>query len=129
MNKISIVFIAVSLILVLGCAPQVETPPSRPSGSAGPEGSLKEFTITAKRFEFNPSAITVQRGDKVKLTITSIDAAHGFYLPDFNIDKKLEQNNPVVVEFVVDKSGEFEFRCNIPCGSGHGGMKGTLTVE
>ncbi len=90
---------------------------------------LKEFTMTAKRFDFSPSTITVNKGDKVKITITSTDVAHGFSLPDFNINERLEPNQPVTVEFVADKVGTFTFRCNVPCGSGHSSMKGTLIVK
>ena len=91
--------------------------------------AVKEFAITAKRFEFNPSTITVNKGDKVKLTITSTDTTHGFSLPDFNINERLEPNQPVTVEFVADKLGTFTFRCNIRCGSGHSTMSGTLIVK
>lgn len=90
--------------------------------------SVKEFDITAKRFDFTPSTITVNKGDKVKLRIKSIDVTHGFSLPGYGISRTLEPNKDVVVEFVADKAGSFEFRCNVFCGSSHSEMKGMLIV-
>ncbi len=91
--------------------------------------TVKEFTITAKNWEFSPSAITVNKGDKVRLKITSTDGIHSFVLADFNVSSKLEVDNTQVIEFTADKAGSFKFRCGIPCGSGHMDMNGTLIVK
>lgn len=95
----------------------------------GSQTIVKEFIMTAKKWEFTPSTITVNQGDIVKITITSTDGTHGFSLRDFDINERLEHNIPVTIEFVADKSGTFPFRCNIPCGSGHSSMDGTLVVQ
>lgn len=100
--------------------------------AAGTTETVKEFTITAKNWDFSPSTITVDKGDKVKLTITSIDSGvgsgHGFFLSSFGINERLTKDNTVTVEFVADKVGSFTFFCNIFCGSGHSSMRGTLIV-
>ena len=108
-----------------GQNPQLQPPTPSPA----PQSSVKEFSIEAKQFEFNPSTITVNKGDKVKLTITSIDVTHGFSLPDFNIVATLSPGNTVVKEFMADKVGSFVFQCSVYCGSGHSGMRGTLIVN
>jgi cytochrome c oxidase subunit 2 len=97
--------------------------------TAEPVTEVKEITITAKRFEYEPNSITVNQGDTVRLKIKSIDATHGFGLPEFGINVKLRKGETVVVEFVADKKGTFEFRCTNYCGEGHGEMKGKLVVE
>ena len=71
----------------------------------------------------------MNKGDKVRITVTSVDVTHGFSLPDFGINKKLEPDAPVIIDFVADKKGTFEFKCNVPCGSGHKTMAGTLIVK
>ena len=111
--------------MINGCAKPIQEPEINQVIT----GDVKEFTLTAKRFEFSPSTITVNKGDKVKITITSMDVTHGFSLPDFNINERLEPNQPVTVEFVAGKTGTFTFRCNIICGSGHSSMSGTLIVK
>ena len=90
---------------------------------------VKEFTITAKSWAFDPAVITVKQGDKVKLTIKSIDVTHGFALTDFNIKVDLTPNKEETVEFIADKKGEFTFFCSVMCGEGHRDMTGKLIVE
>lgn len=90
---------------------------------------VKEFTVTAKSWAFDPAIITVKQGDKVKLKIKSIDVTHGFALPDFDVKIDLVPNKEETVEFTADKKGEFSFFCSVFCGEGHSGMKGKLVVE
>lgn len=156
MNKF--VFLSLGIIFLLGCTQQLpaaapssavpvpgmedvqETvvieeepeslkPTAEPEELPEPQEVIKEFTITARQWDFEPSTITVDKGDKVRIEITSTDVTPGFLLPAFDINEKLEYNQAVIVEFVADKTGEFPFRCNVPCGSGHGSMTGTLIVK
>jgi cytochrome c oxidase subunit II len=92
-------------------------------------GDLRTFTMTAKQWEFEPSEITVQKGDTVRLTISSVDVAHGFALADFGISEFLAPGKTSTVEFVADKVGRFSFFCNVSCGRGHREMNGLLIVE
>tara|TARA_B100000315_G_C14119158_1_gene381719 strand:- start:58 stop:441 length:384 start_codon:yes stop_codon:yes gene_type:complete len=96
---------------------------------AGGTGEVKEFDIIARSWEFVPDTIEVNLGDKVELHIESIDVTHGFRLPEFNINERLEPYQGVDVEFIADKKGIFSFSCSVPCGSGHGGMRGQLIVK
>ena len=90
---------------------------------------VKEFSMIAKKWQFDPSTINVKQGDKVRLKIKSIDVTHGFSLLDFNVNENLAPEKEVVVEFIADKKGEFSFFCSVFCGEGHSGMKGKLIVE
>ncbi len=103
------------------------TSETQPSDTTSP--TTKSFSMTAKNWEFSPSTITVKKGDKVKLTIKSVDVDHGFSLPDFGVNVKLEPGKTVTTEFVADKQGTFQYRCSVQCGSGHKEMTGTLIVE
>ncbi len=89
----------------------------------------KEFSMTAKNWEFEPSQINVDKGDMVKLKIKSIDVKHGFSIPEFNINADLNPGEETIVEFKADKLGTFTFSCSVYCGSGHKDMKGTLIVK
>ena len=94
------------------------------------EPRIKEFKIKAFRFEFDPSTIEVNRGDTVRLILTSTDVSHGISIPQFNVNMKIKNaGEEVTAEFVADKSGTFPFFCNVFCGSGHSSMKGTLIVN
>lgn len=89
----------------------------------------KEISMKARQFEFEPAKITVPLNAKVKLSITSEDVDHGFSLPAFGVSATLKAGQTTVVEFTADKKGTFPFSCNNFCGSGHGGMTGSLVVE
>lgn len=132
-----------------GFAQQQQTAPTQPTSNTGvtnkdsdttrpqqststkeaPPGEVKEFTMTAKQWEFEPSTITVNKGDTVKLHITSVDVTHGFGLPEFGVNENLEPGKAVDVDFVADKTGTFTFFCSVYCGGGHSHMKGQLIVK
>ncbi len=83
-------------------------------------GEIKVFEITAKKYAFEPSQITVSKGDKVVLKIKSIDATHGIEISNFGQKRQLiEKDKVTTVEFVADKAGIFEYRCKKFCGFGH----------
>ncbi len=92
-------------------------------------GNEREIEVTAVQWEYTPDPITVNQGDFVRLRITSADVTHGFVLPEYGINERLEPESEVIVEFVADEAGEFDFWCNVPCGRGHSGMRGTLIVN
>ncbi len=94
-----------------------------------PEETVKEFKIIMEKFTFTPSTITVNKGDTVKLTITSLDVTHGVVIPEFNINVQAKKGETETVEFIADKAGTFTFYCAVYCGSGHSEMKGTLIVN
>ena len=95
--------------------------------STSPE--TKEFNVVAKQWDFSPSTITVNEGDNVILRIESIDVTHGFVLSGFGVNERLEPGKTTTVEFMADKKGTFSFFCNVSCGIGHSGMRGTLVVQ
>jgi cytochrome c oxidase subunit 2 len=96
--------------------------------SATRADDVKVIRITAKKFDFTPSEISVKKGVPVALELTSSDRVHGFSLPDFELTAKIEPGKATRVVFTPDKSGEFTFSCNIFCGSGHEDMAGRLIV-
>ncbi|MDP2750763.1 MAG: cupredoxin domain-containing protein [Nanoarchaeota archaeon] len=90
---------------------------------------VKEFSINAFKFGFDPSTIEVNKGDTVRITLSSSDVGHGFALKEYGISETFSKGETKTVEFVADKEGTFTFYCNVYCGSGHGDMKGTLIVK
>ena len=131
--------IATLMLAGAGCSSNVEqnkmtddtssqTPTTQTNFATAP-GEIKEFTVTAKNWQFDPGTITVKTGDRVRLKITSVDVAHSFMLKDYNLNVKLDPGQTQVVEFVADKAGEFSFRCGVPCGEGHRDMTGKFIVQ
>ncbi len=94
--------------------------------TTGPEPQV--VSMTAKKYEFSPSTVTVERGKPVRLEITAVDDTHGIEIKEFRVKVRLEKGKATVVEFTPDRTGEFPFKCSVLCGFGHGKMKGTLVV-
>ena len=84
--------------------------------------------ITAKRFEYSPKDITLKKGVLVVLEFTSLDRLHGFDCPGLGIRADIRPGKVTQVRFVPQKVGIFPFHCDNFCGTGHEGMKGTITV-
>ena len=86
--------------------------------------------ITANKFEYSPSEIRIKRGVPVILEFTSLDAVHGFTVPDLGgIRATIEPGKVTNVRILAPKAGTYEFHCDVFCGDGHEGMTGTIVVE
>ena len=97
-------------------------------GYAIAEEKEQVIQITAKRFEYSPKDITVKKGVPVVLEFTSLDRLHGFDCPGLGICADIRPGKVTQVRFVPQKVGIFPFHCDNFCGTGHEGMKGTITV-
>ena len=96
--------------------------------SADAAASVSAFAVSAESFAFTPSAMTVKKGDTVRITLTNVEGFHDFVVDEFDVaTNRLASGASETVEFVADKAGTFEFYCSV--GSHRQmGMKGTLTV-
>jgi cytochrome c oxidase subunit II len=91
---------------------------------------VTEGSVTARRFEFEPSRIVVRQGDRVRLTVSTADGTHGLAIKKLGVHQVIKKGSaPATIEFVADKVGTFEITCSEYCGSGHERMKGQLVVE
>ena len=84
-------------------------------------GVVREFTLTAKQkqWRFDPEIITVNKGDKIILTLINEDSYdHGFAIELFDIDKRMPGNSTLKIEFVATKVGTSPFYSSVPSGKG-----------
>ncbi len=96
----------------------------------GPAARSQErvIRIVAKKFEFTPSEIRLEKGVPVMLELTTEDVAMGFFAPDFKADVEIVPGKVARVRLVPDKAGTFEFICDVFCGDGHEDMGGKIHV-
>jgi len=104
--------------------PPPGSPPAATTPAAG-GGAVKEVTVNASNWKFEPNEIRANVGDTLKLTLNNTQGAHGLEIPDFGANLK----NGDTKELKLDKAGSFEFHCSIQCGQGHDGMTGVLVVQ
>lgn len=84
--------------------------------------------VSAKRFVFTPSELTLRKGETVEIEITVDDVPMGFSVPDLNTRTDLVPGTVARVRLTPQKAGTFPFLCDIFCGSGHEDMNGVITV-
>lgn len=93
------------------------------------DASVKQFTVTGSNFKFEPSTLTVNKGDKVKITFKNSGGVHDFVIDEFNVKtSRISDGEEESVEFSADKTGTSEYYCSV--GNHRAmGMVGTLTVQ
>jgi cytochrome c oxidase subunit 2 len=99
-------------------------------GSAAPRADPRVIDIIARRFEFEPSVVTVTVGEPVRLMVRSGDGLHGFEIKKFKVNKDIPRGgDAVVINFTPNAVGEFPIMCSEYCGDHHEEMKGMLVVQ
>jgi cytochrome c oxidase subunit 2 len=88
----------------------------------------KVIEISAKKFEFSPSQITLKKGEPVILRLSSSDRVHGFMSKPLKIDTDIPADKSEDVAVTPDTAGDFTVICDHYCGTGHGNMKMKVTV-
>lgn len=87
------------------------------------------FEISGKSFEYSETELTVNKGDTVKIILSSTDGFHDWRLDEFGAaSARVNTGGTTEVVFTADKAGKFEFYCSV--GNHRAmGMVGTLTVK
>jgi cytochrome c oxidase subunit 2 len=83
--------------------------------------------IHAKRFSFTPAEITLTKGEKATLSLTSDDVTHGLVIPDLGVNVTIPKGKVTKVEVTPQQTGTFHGQCGHFCGVGHASM--TFSVE
>jgi cytochrome c oxidase subunit 2 len=92
------------------------------SVSVGQGSSARRIEITASRFSYNPSEITLKKGEPVTLALTSTDVTHGLSIKELGVKVELKKGQTEEVPLTPDKTGVFQGKCSHFCGKGHGSM-------
>lgn len=125
MNRLKMMLIGLTIL----SAASARTVAQAAKDTGTPTPGVHEIQVTLRKYEFSPGSLRVRKGERVRLIMAAVDHEHGFKLDDFDINQKILKGTTVVVEFIADKAGTFQFRCSSVCGLGHRNMKGTLLVE
>lgn len=129
----AIVLVAVGLLVFFGT--RLATTPIDPTKKAAssdvPEDAVRIDIRTLKnRWTWDPKVLEVNVGDHVVITAINEDAYdHGLTIAAFNVFEVLPARSEIVIQFVADAEGDFNFYCSIPCGAGHQNMTGKLIVS
>lgn len=103
---------------------------SKPQPEPEPELEPRKINVSGNDFSFSPSSLTLQAGERVKITFENIGAVpHNLVIEGTSIaTKTIPKGKSDVIEFTAPSSGTYTIFCSV---AGHRGlgMVGTLTVE
>jgi cytochrome c oxidase subunit 2 len=92
----------------------------------GPQEQVVQ--LTAQRFHYTPSEVTLVAGRPVLLEIRALDFPHGFHVPDLKQRIDLVPGQVVKLKVQFDKPGRYTFLCDNFCGDHHEDMNGRFIV-
>ncbi|HEY2946657.1 MAG TPA: cytochrome c oxidase subunit II [Vicinamibacteria bacterium] len=101
-----------------------------------PPASMDVYVV-GKRWMWKSQHMSGQReinelhvpvGVPVKLTLTSEDVIHSFFVPAFRMKKDVVPGRYVTTWFQATRTGTYHLFCAEYCGTKHSGMIGTVTV-
>ena len=86
--------------------------------------------VTAERFAFQPSEITVAVGTALTVVLKSDDTTHGFRIKGEGVNVQIPKRGrgTTTVTFTPARPGKYTFECSRICGAGHGFMRGTIVA-
>jgi len=87
------------------------------------------IAVEMKRYDFVPSTIEVQQGERIVLRVTSTDRLHGIGIKSLKVDRQVARGETADIAFVASEPGTYQVLCTEDCGRGHDEMKGTLIVK
>jgi len=117
LNWPTIAFLLAALLIAFIPLPRPRTVPTE-----------RTFRVEASSFEFTPSVLTVNHGDRVTIELVSTDVVHGLYLDGYDLQISADPGQTARLTFVADRLGSFRFRCSVTCGALHPFMIGKLRV-
>jgi len=91
--------------------------------------TAKPFTVSARRYSFDPPRIEVNLDDLVKIELRTEDIAHSLTIDAYRIAKRVGPGQPVTFEFRADHAGTFPYYCNLQIDDGCRQMRGELVVK
>jgi cytochrome c oxidase subunit 2 len=130
--RIGLVVFAIAVVsAVAGVRARALTPPDAPPSPDRQSAQARVVRITAERFAFTPSEVTVAEGTTIEFHLTSEDTAHGFRILGQSIDVAIpkRRRGEATVTFTPPKPGRYIFECSRMCGAGHSFMRGVLHVR
>jgi cytochrome c oxidase subunit 2 len=96
-----------------------------------------EIYVVGKRWMWKVQHLTGQReinelhvpvGVPVRVTLTSEDVIHSFFIPAFRVKKDAVPGRYTTMWFEATRPGRYHLFCAEYCGTKHSGMIGTVTV-
>jgi plastocyanin domain-containing protein len=112
------ILLAVTLLAATACKSEspTESAPTPATNTASSANAGKVVKISVGAHGFDPSAITVARGENVTMEFTRTEektCADKVVFPDIGISKDLPLNKPVAINVPTDQARRLTFQCGM----------------
>jgi cytochrome c oxidase subunit 2 len=124
-RSLALLLVGAGLVLVAG--PLVRRVFAAPAQDQAP--TRREFTVTARNYNFSPNRVEAGQDDLIKLTVLSEDVAYGFTIEEYRLSKRVPAGGSTTIEFRADRAGTFTFYSNLSNDARHSQMRGQLVVR
>jgi cytochrome c oxidase subunit 2 len=85
--------------------------------------------VHVHRFSFEPTDITVRKGEPAIVKLMSDDVTHSLVIKSLGINQTVSKDHPAEIRFTPETAGDFRGQCGRFCGKGHGSMFFTIHVK
>ncbi|MGM0440228.1 MAG: cupredoxin domain-containing protein [Chlamydiota bacterium] len=134
MKKFSIIMgVLISAVVLYSCSSkdeqQQESSQSVESQERGDQEVYDSIAVETYFYRFTPNPIVVKKGHKIHLQVTAHDIAHRFIIEAFDIDRTIEKDASINIEFTPTNSGEYEISSTALCSNRPYTRRGILKVQ
>ncbi|MBS1799645.1 MAG: cupredoxin domain-containing protein [Acidobacteria bacterium] len=99
------------------------------TGNCIAQDTSSPIEVHVHRFSFQPTEITVHKGEPAVVKLVSDDVTHSLVVKGLGINQTVSKDHPADIHFTPTASGDFRGQCGRFCGKGHGSMFFTIHVK
>ena len=96
--------------------------------AAAPSRGGATVEVKASKHGFEPSQLTMRRGESVSFVLSSADDEHCLAIDALRIEKRIVPGRTTTFELIAERAGVFPFYCCLESGEAAGVERGQLTV-
>jgi heme/copper-type cytochrome/quinol oxidase subunit 2 len=90
--------------------------------------SAPQVEIRASRQGFDPAAVTLRKGETVRVILSSTDGEHCFAVDALRVEKRIRRGRNTSFDLTPDRAGRFPFYCCLESGKAAEVERGALIV-
>jgi heme/copper-type cytochrome/quinol oxidase subunit 2 len=90
--------------------------------------SVPQVEIRASRQGFDPAAVTLRRGETVRIILSSTGGEHCFAVDALRVEKRIRPGRDTSFDLTPDRAGRFPFYCCLESGKAAEAERGELIV-
>jgi len=91
-------------------------------------GGVPTVEVRVSKRGFEPSRITVRKGETTRVVVSSSDAEHCFAIDALRIEKRVVPDRPARLDLTPAQAGAFAFYCCLEAGGAAQVERGELVV-